>query len=332
MRKQTRREFLGKTLSGAVTVAGGLTLLKPKSGLAGDAEIPRRALGKTDEMVSVICLGGYHIGIPRDPADGIRIIEAAVDRGINFLDNSDDYHDGDSEVRMGKAIRGKRQKVFLMTKFHGRDRRTALRNLEDSLRRLQVDYLDLWQLHEVVYETDPDWVFTPNGAMEATYLAKKQGKVRYVGFTGHKAPSIHLKMLSKRYEWDTVQMPINVMDTHFRSFEKLVLPVLVERKVGVIAMKSMGFGNILKTKVVTPVECLHYAFNLPVSTICTGCDSMEILEQAVRAAVSFKPLSETDVASLRERTRPFGVTGEYEPFKTTSNFDAPRVAPPPYEA
>ncbi len=332
MSNPTRRQFLGRTLCGTITAGAGLAILKPGPLRGGDADVPRRTLGKTGEKVSLLCLGGYHIGLPKDPAEGIRIIEVALDRGINFLDNSDDYHNGESEIRMGKAIRGKRQQVFLMTKHHGRDKKTAMRTLEESLRRLQTDYLDLWQFHEIVYETDPDWIFSPNGGIEAAYLARKQGKVRYIGFTGHKDPSIHLKMLSKPYEWDTVQMPLNLMDPHFRSFEKLVLPLLVERNIGVIGMKPMAFGNILKTKSVTPIECLHYAMHLPVSTVCTGCDSLEVLEQAVRAAATFRPLSEAQVASLRERTKPFGMTGEYEPFKTTTQFDNPRVAPPPYEA
>lgn len=332
MSSPTRREFLGRTLWRAVAAGASLAAVKAGPLLGGDDEIPRRTLGRTGEKVSLICLGGYHIGLPRDAAESVRLIEAAIDRGINFLDNSDDYHKGESEVRMGKAIRGKRQKAFLMTKHHGRDKKTAMRTLEESLRRLQTDYLDLWQFHEIVYDTDPDWIFSPNGGIEAAYLAKKQGKVRYIGFTGHKDPAIHLKMLSKPYEWDTVQMPLNAMDPHYRSFERMVLPVLLERNIGVIAMKSMAFGNILKTKVVTPIECLHYAMNLPVSTVCTGCDSMEILEQAVRAAVTFKPMSKAEVAALLERTKAFGVSGEYEPFKTTANFDGPRVVPPPYEA
>lgn len=331
MAKHTRRDFLARTLSGAAAGAG-LAALNPEKLFASDVEIPLRALGKTGEKVSVLCLGGYHIGLSRDPADGIRLVEAAVDRGITFLDNSDDYHKGDSEVRMGKAIQGKRQKVFLMTKHHGRDKKTAMRTLEESLRRLQTDYLDLWQFHEIVYETDPDWIFAPHGGIEAAYLAKKQGKVRYIGFTGHKDPAVHLKMLSKPYEWDAVQMPLNVLDPHYRSFEKLVLPELVRRNIGVIAMKTMAFGNVIKTKTVSPIEALHYVMNLPVSTLCTGCDSMEILAQAVRAVATFKPLSRIEVASLLERTAPPGVTGEYEPFKTTSDFDGPRVAPPPYEA
>ena len=331
MAKHSRRDFLARTLSGAAAGAG-LAALNPRELFAGDAEIPLRPLGKTGEKVSVLCLGGYHIGVPRDPADGIQIIEAAIDRGITFLDNSDDYHEGDSEVRMVKAIQGKRQKVFLMTKHHGRDKKTAMRTLEESLRRLQTDYLDLWQFHEIVYETDPDWIFSPNGGIEAAYLAKKQGKVRYIGFTGHKDPAIHLKMLSKPYEWDAVQMPLNALDPHYRSFGKLVLPELVKRNIGIIAMKTMAFGHLLKTQTVSPIEALHYVMNLPVSTLCTGCDKMEILDQSVRAATSFKPLSQTEVASLLERTAPAGVTGQYEPFKTTSDFDGPRVAPPPYEA
>ncbi len=331
MAKHSRRDFLARTLSGAAAGAG-LAALNPTKLFASDAEIPLRPLGKTGEKVSVVCLGGYHIGLSRDPADGIQIIEAAIDRGVTFLDNSDDYHDGDSEVRMGKAIQGKRQKVFLMTKHHGRDKKTAMRTLEESLRRLQTDYLDLWQFHEIVYETDPDWIFSPNGGIEAAYLAKKEGKVRYIGFTGHKDPAIHLKMLSKPYEWDTVQMPLNVLDPHYRSFGQLVLPELVKRNIGIIAMKTMAFGNVLKTQTVSPIEALHYVMNLPVSTLCTGCDKMEILDQAVRAATTFKPLSQTAVASLLERTAPAGVTGQYEPFKTTSDFDDPRVTPPPYEA
>jgi aryl-alcohol dehydrogenase-like predicted oxidoreductase len=332
MSRHTRREFLGKAIYGAVTASAGLTALRPGSLLAGGPDIPRRTLGKTGEKVSMVCLGGYHIGVPRERAEGIRIIEAAVDRGINFLDNSDDYHDGESEIRMGKAIRGKRQQVFLMTKPHPRDKKGAMRSLDESLRRLQVDYLDLWQFHEIVYETDPDWVFSPNGAIEAAYLAKKQGKVRYVGFTGHHNPAYHLKMLAKPYEWDTVQMPLNVMDPHYRSFENHVLPELKKRSIGVIAMKPLASGQVLKAKVVPPIEALHYSMSLPVSTVCAGCDSMEILEQTVRAAVTFKPKAETEMASLRERTRPFGVTGQYEPFKSTTAYNAPRVAPPPYEA
>jgi predicted aldo/keto reductase-like oxidoreductase len=331
MAKHSRRDFLTKALSGAAAGAG-LAALGPRGLFADDGEIPLRPLGKTGEKVSVLCLGGYHIGVPRDPAEGIRIIEAAIDRGVTFLDNAADYNNGDSEVRVGKAIQGKRQRVFLMTKHHGRDKKTAMRMLEESLRRLQTDHLDLWQFHEIVYETDPDWIFSPNGGIEAAYLAKKQGKVRYIGFTGHKDPAIHLKMLSKPYEWDTVQMPLNVLDPHYRSFGKLVLPELLKRNIGIIAMKTMAFGNVLKTKVVSPIEALHYAMNLPVSTLCTGCDSMEILNQAVRAATTFKPLSQTEVASLLERTAPFGVTGQYEPFKTTSDFDHQRMAPPPYEA
>jgi len=328
MSGETRREFLGRALA----TASGLSVLNARALLATGPDIPRRTLGKTGEKVSMICLGGFHIGVPKDPAEGIRIIETAIGRGVNFLDNSDDYHGGESEVRMGKAIKGKRDKVFLMTKPHPRDKKGALKSLDESLRRLGTDYLDLWQFHEVVYETDPDWIFSPNGAVEAAYIAKKQGKVRYVGFTGHYEPAIHLKMLSKPYEWDTVQMPLNVLDPHYKSFQKQVLPVLVERNIGVIAMKPMASARVLKIKVVTPIEALHYVMSLPVSTVCAGCDSLEILEQTVRAAVTFQPLKETETANLLERTRPFGVTGEYEPFKTTTAYNGPRVAPPPYEA
>ena len=329
MGRGTRRQFLGKALGGVVTAGAAL---KHGSLLAGGPEIPRRTLGKTGEKVSLICLGGAHAGDTKDPAENIRIIETAIDRGINFMDNAYHYGDGEAETRMGKAIKGKRQRVFLMSKHHGRDKKTAMQHLEASLRRLQTDHLDLWQFHEIVYDTDPDWIFSTNGGIEAAYLAKKQGKVRYIGFTGHHNPAYHLKMLSKPYEWDTVQMPLNVMDPHYRSFEKQVLPVLGERNIGAIAMKSMASGNVLKPKVVSPIEALHYVMSLPVSTVCTGCDSLETLEQAVRAAVSFKPKTPTELASLRERTKPFGMTGELEPYKSTSDWNEPRVAPPPYEA
>lgn len=332
MIKTTRREFFSRTLPVAATVGAGLARFKPGYLLGSGPEIRKRPLGKTGEMVSELCLGGYHIGVPKDPKEGIRIIEVAIDRGITFLDNSDDYHDGESEIRMGKAIKGKRDKVFLMTKPHPRDKKGALKSLEDSLRRLQTDHLDLWQFHEIVYETDPDWIFAPNGAIEAAEIAKKQGKVRYVGFTGHKDPDIHLKMLSKPYEWDSVQMPINLLDAHYRSFAKLVLPELTRRKIGAIAMKSLASGLLVKTKTVGAVEAKQYALNLPISTLCVGCDSLEILEESIRAAVTFKPLSEEHLNDLLARTEPYGKSGEYEPFKTTTRFEKPPVAPPPYEA
>jgi aryl-alcohol dehydrogenase-like predicted oxidoreductase len=331
MSGQTRRDFLVNTVAGAAALSAGLGSIE-SSALAATAEIPRRTLGRTGEKVSAICLGGYHIGLPKNQADGIRIIEAAVDRGINFLDNSDDYHAGESEIRMGKAIQGKRDKVFLMTKPHPRDKKGALKSLDESLRRLQTDYLDLWQFHEIVYETDPDWIFSANGAVEAAYIAKKQGKVRHVGFTGHHRPEYHLKMLSKPYDWETVQMPLNVFDPHYRSFQKQVLPVLVERNIGVIGMKPLASGTVIRSKVVTPIEALHYALNLPTSTVVTGCDTMEILEQAILAVTTFKPLTAGEVASIEERTRLLALSGEYEPFKSTTAFNGPRVAPPPFAA
>jgi len=333
MKKESRRNFLGKTVAGALTAGAGFAAgLKPGSLLASGPDIPLRPLGKTGEKVSCICLGGFHIGLPKDPAEGIRLVEVAIDRGITFLDNSDDYHEGESEVRVGKAIQGKRDKVFLMTKGHPRDKKGALKSLEESLTRFQTDHLDLWQFHDMSNPADPDYIFSPNGAIEAAYIAKKQGKVRYVGFTGHYDPAIHLNMLSKPYEWDSVQMPLNVLDPHFRSFGKQVLPELVRRNIGVIAMKTMAFGGVMQTKAVTAIEALHYVLNLPISAVCTGCDSMEILEQAVRAAVTFKQLDRTQMASLLERTKPFGIEGKYEQFKTTTRFNSPKVAPPPYVA
>jgi len=331
MSGQTRREFLANTVSGAAAVSAGLEMADSSS-LAKNKDIPRRLLGKTGEKVSAICLGGYHIGTQKDPSESIRIIDAAIDRGIDFLDNSDDYHAGESEIRMGKAIQGKRDKVFLMTKPHPRDKKGALKSLEESLRRLQTDHVDLWQFHEVVYETDPDWIFSPNGAVEAAYIAKKQGKVRYVGFTGHYRPEYHLKMLSKPYDWDTVQMPLNVFDFHYRSFQMQVLPILLERKIGVIGMKALASGYVAKSKVVTPIEALHYALNLPTSTVVTGCDTMEILNQAIQAATTFQPMTQSQVASILERVRPVALSGENEPFKSTTAYNNPQVAPPPYES
>ncbi len=290
------------------------------------ADMPYRTLGRTGEKVSAIGLGGYHIGLPRDEVEAIRIVRRAIDNGINFMDNCWDYHDGNSEVRMGKALRdGYRQKVFLMTKIDGRTRESAARQIEDSLRRLQTDHIDLMQFHEIIRMEDPGRIFAAGGAMEAMAEAKRAGKIRYIGFTGHKDPEIHLRMLeaaaSHKVQFDAVQMPLNVLDSHFRSFEHKVVPLLVKEKTGVLGMKSMGSGVILESKTVTAVECLHYAMNLPTSTVITGIDRMEILDQALGAARSFKPLEPDAVSGLLRRTAAVAATGKFEPFKTTSNFD-----------
>jgi aryl-alcohol dehydrogenase-like predicted oxidoreductase len=290
--------------------------------------IPYRMLGRTGEKVSVIGIGGYHLGKPYlEESDSIRIIRTAIDNGITFLDNSWDYYEGRSELRMGQALRdGYRHRAFLMTKIDGRDRPTAARQIDESLRRLQTDRIDLLQHHEVIRLDDGDRIFAAGGAMEAVVEAKRAGKVRYIGFTGHKSPEIHLKTLataaSHHFHFDTVQMPLNVMDAHYQSFEKMVLPVLLRQEVGVLGMKPMGDAVILESKAVTPIECLHYAMNLPTSVVITGCDSMERLEQALTAARTFRPMRPTEVAALLVKTAGVAQEGRYELYKTTHKHDS----------
>ena len=243
------------------------------------------------------------------------------------MDNSWDYNGGTSEKRMGEALKdGYRQKVFLMTKFDGRVKKEAIKQIDESLKRLKTDHLDLLQLHEVIRLEDPDRTFAEGGAIEALIEAKKSGKTRFVGFTGHKDPMVHMRMLEKaaehNFHFDTVQMPLNVMDAHFRSFEKIVLPILVQKSIGVLGMKSMGDSYILESKSVKPIECLHYAMSLPTSTVITGIDSMEILDQAFEAARTFKPMTKTEVAKLLARTAEVAREGKYEPFKTSDEFDS----------
>ena len=289
--------------------------------------IPYRILGRTGEKVSAIGLGGYHLGRPGLEADeSIRIVRSALDEGINFLDNCWDYNGGESEIRMGKSLRdGYRQKAFLMTKIDGRDKATATSQINDSLKRLQTDRIDLLQFHEVIRESDPDRIFAAGGALEAVQQARKAGKVRYIGFTGHKSPEVHLKMLatasSHQFRFDAVQMPLNVMDHHFSSFETEVLPVLLKENIGVLGMKPMGDHFILQSKTVTAVECLHYPMNLPTSVVITGCDSLPILEQALNAARSFQPMSKEQVATLLAKTAQAARSGEYELYKTSHHFD-----------
>jgi len=315
-----RRRFL--QTAAATTV---ITSLSKKFSQAAEA-IPIRTLGRSGEKVSMVGLGGYHIGMQSDEQESIRIIRTALDSGINFLDNCWDYNGGQSEVRMGKALRdGYRQKAFLMTKIDGQTKQAASQQLEESLRRLQTDHIDLLQFHEVIRDTDPDRIFGKGGGMEAVLEAKKQGKVRYIGFTGHKSPDIHLKMLNTAFAhdftFDSVQMPLNLMDAHFESFEKKVLPVLVEHKIGVLGMKPLGDKQILKSKTATPVECLHYAMNLPTSVVITGCDSIDILHQALEAARSFKPMNSSEVAALLAKTDAAAKNGEFERYKTSHDFD-----------
>jgi len=317
-----RRRFL--QTAAATTL---MTSLSNKFSRAAEtATVPMRVLGRSGEKVSMVGLGGYHIGMQADEQESIRIIRSALDSGINFLDNCWDYNGGQSEVRMGKALRdGYRQKAFLMTKIDGHTRQAALQQLEESLRRLRTDHIDLLQFHEVIRDTDPDRIFAKGAGMEAVLEAKKQGKIRYIGFTGHKSPDIHLKMLNTAFAhdftFDSVQMPLNLMDAHFESFEKKVLPVLVEHKIGVLGMKPLGDKQILKSKTATPVECLHYAMNLPTSVVITGCDSIDILHQALEAARSFKPMNSSEVAALLAKTDAAAKNGEFERYKISHDFD-----------
>jgi aryl-alcohol dehydrogenase-like predicted oxidoreductase len=285
-----------------------------------------RELGTTGERVSAIGMGGHHIGRQKESTESIQLIHAGIDRGITFLDNCWDYNDGISEVRMGQALRnGYRQKVFLMTKMDGRTADEYNRQLEQSLGRLQTDMIDLVQFHEIIRMEDPDRIFASGGAIEAAIAAQKAGKIRYIGFTGHKDPAVHLRMLEiaqkHNFHFDTVQMPINVMDAHFRSFEKEVMPVALKQGIGVLAMKTFGDPYILKSNTVKPIEALHYGLTQPVSVVITGIDNMQILDQAIEAARTFKPLDQTQITALLARTATAAAEGKYELFKTTSHYD-----------
>ncbi len=319
-KKTDRRGFLRNTVSGLASVP----LLGPL--LAARKDMPYRPLGKTGERVSLITVGGAHLGYGHvEESEAVRIVHAAIDGGVNFFDNSWDYNGGRSEERMGKALAqdGKRKKVFLMTKFcchrRGWSRTAALEMLEESLRRLQTDYLDLWQIHEVIQPDHPEKAFLPDSAVEALVAARQAGKVRYVGFTGHRDPAIHLEMLAHDFPFDTVQLPLNPLDAHYRSFQKQVLPVLNSRGIGAIGMKPLAGGSrrgaILDTGAVSAIQCLHYAMNLPVSTVCTGITSMQILEQALEAARTFRPLPDEEVAGLLAGIRRYALEGKYERYK-----------------
>ncbi len=292
-----------------------------------------RALGRTGERVSAIGFGGFHIGMPSIAEhDAIQLMRQAIDRGITFMDNCWDYNDGVSEVRMGKALGGGyRNKVFLMTKIDGHTRAAAAEQIDESLRRLQVDHVDLMQFHEVIRLEDPERIFAEGGAMEAMLDAKKDGKVRYIGFTGHKDPYVHLRMLDEArkrgFHFDAVQMPLNVMDAHFRSFTHDVLPVLTREKIAPLGMKCFGDPFILNSDTVKPIDALHYCLNLPIAVQITGIDSQQILDQAIEAAQTFKPLSETEVQSILERTRPAALEGKFELYKTSRHFDGTAQKP-----
>ena len=340
----SRRRFLqASSASVAASLAASGGLYAPVSALAEEGSSPLplldgpahgqirrgdmiyRSLGRTGEKVSLIGVGGSHLGAPSEE-EAIRIVRGALDRGVNFLDNCWDYNGGKSEERMGKALRdGYRDKAFLMTKIDGRDKATAAKQIDESLRRLGTDHLDLLQHHEILRTSDADRVFAPGGSMEAVVAARKAGKVRFIGFTGHKDPSMHLHMFDVAdkhgFHFDTVQMPINVMDAHFRSFARLVVPAATRRGVAVLAMKTMGYGFVLKSKTVDPIECLHYAMSLPASVVITGMDKYEYLDQAFEAVRTYRPLDGKQAAALLERTRVAAAEGRYELYKVSEYFD-----------
>jgi aryl-alcohol dehydrogenase-like predicted oxidoreductase len=316
----TRRRFLGKAVVGQSVLASASMALSQNKG----DEIPRRPLGKTGLEVSILGVGGYHLGSAETLETAKRMVDQAIDAGINFFDNCWDYHEGKSEEWMGSALRGKRDRAVLMTKVctHGRGKDVAMRMLEESLRRLQTDHIDVWQIHEVIYYDDPDLIFAPGGAIEALTEAKKQGKVRFVGFTGHKDPEIHLKMLSRNYPFDTVQMPLNCFDASFRSFEQNVMPEANRRGIAVLGMKSLGgSGEMVRHGGVTAAEGLRYAMSLPVSVTISGMESPEVLSQNLAVARGFKPLTADEMKALRARCRDDAADGRYELFKTTKKYD-----------
>lgn len=325
-----RRQLISE-LSAAIATIAPLTAQQSPSRSQGGLQ--RRPLGKTGQSVSCLGLGGSHIGKPKVGEDqAIRLIRSALDHGLNFMDNSWDYNDGISEERMGKALQdGYRQKAFLMTKFDGREKQSATEQIDESLKRLQTDHLDLLQYHEVIRFDDVDRFFAPGGAAEALVAARKSGKTRFIGFTGHKDPRIHLYMLEtadkNNFHFDTVQMPLNVMDAHFRSFAGLVVPEAQKRGLGILGMKSLGSGVILKSNAVTAEQCLQYALSLPTSTVITGIDSEIILQQALRVGSNFQPLDQQQLTSILQKVAPHAAQGKYELFKTSSHFDSTALHP-----
>ena len=320
----TRREFLREaTLSAAALTTLSASVLASQQP-ASATGMPTRVLGRTGERVSILCLGGWHIGSVKDPQEAIRIMQAAVDEGLTFFDNCWDYHDGGSEEIMGRALEGgRRDKVFLMTKNCERDYAGSMKCLDDSLRRLRTDRIDLWQFHEIIYDNDPDWVFE-RGGMKVALEARKAGKVRYIGFTGHKDPRIHLSMLEKPFDWDASQFPVNVLDLHYRSFQQQVLPVCLERHVGVIGMKGFGGGNGLARGAGLSVEeAYRYALSQPVSSQVVGMTTMEQLKGNVALARAFTPMSASEQAALAGRVKAVATDGRFERFKSTQSFDGP---------
>jgi aryl-alcohol dehydrogenase-like predicted oxidoreductase len=290
--------------------------------------IPKRPFGRHDSEISALGLGGHHLGDAEDQQTAAQIVHEAIDGGVTFFDNCWEYHRGKSEIWMGNALKGRRDKVFLMTKVctHGRDAALAMQMLEQSLRRLQTDHLDLWQIHGVTFDNDPEMFIRPNGAAEALRKAKEQGKVRFVGFTGHKDPSIHLKMLQTEFPFDSVQMPLNAFDANFLSFENQVLPELHRRGIAPLGMKPLnGHGEAIDKGEVTAEEALRYAMSLPVATTITGMETLQVLRQNLKIAQNFKPMAESEMAALRNRTKPSAADGRFELYKVSLKFDNPEA-------
>jgi aryl-alcohol dehydrogenase-like predicted oxidoreductase len=333
-KNSSRRDFLHLTTATAALAVTSCARAAPArspqgttlSSGARTATIPRRPFGNTGVTVSAIGLGGSHLGEAPDESEAIRIVHEAIDAGVTFFDNAWEYHDGKSEEILGRALVGRRDRVFLMTKVctHGRDRTVAMQQLEDSLRRLKTDHLDLWQVHECIYDNDPALHYAPGGVLEALELAKQQGKVRFVGFTGHKDPNIHLAMLAGGFRFDSAQMPLNCFDATFRSFEQNVVPVAAQRGMAVIGMKSMGgAGQAIQAGVVSPEEALRYAMSVSdVTVTVSGVDSIDILRQNLAIARGFEPMSAVEMAALRSRVRVPAGDGHFELYKTTKHFDA----------
>ena len=288
------------------------------------SNLPKRPLGATGEEVSILCLGGGHVARQSIPSsEVIRIIQYAIDQGVTFIDTAWEYHGGRSEALIGEAIRGRRDDLFLMTKVCARDRAGAMEQLEESLRRLGTDHLDLWQFHEINYDNDHEWIFAPGGAAEAAREALKSGKVRYVGFTGHKHPDFLLSMLEHDFPWTTVQMPINVLDASFRSFGKRVLPELQKRGIATLGMKSLGGeGQLIRKAGLTPQQCIRFALSQPIATLVSGMDSIEVVDQNVAIARDFQPMSEEELSELAKATAKIASDGRHEWFKTTPYFDS----------
>ena len=321
----SRRDFVGNSVKGAAAVALAAPILNQPAHAQGGG-LPMRALGKTGADVSVLCLGGWHIGFAaqQDEAEAIRIMHAAIDEGMTFFDNAWDYHDGGSEIVMGKALASpaKRDKVFLMTKGCDRDYAGAMRCIDESLKRLQTDHIDLWQFHEIVYDNDPDWIFEQDG-IRAAIEAKAAGKIGHIGFTGHRDPRIHQTMLDKPFDWETVQLPINMMDAQFRSFSNEIVPQCVERGIGVIGMKTLGGGVITGQAGISADTCIRYALSQPVSSIVVGITSMDELRQNAASARNFTPMPDTDQAALLASVKDVAGDGRYELYKTTQRMDGP---------